>query len=193
MLNRINFCGIFLTILSTYVCASAPAQVAKTGEIGGATGSDAGVAWPNPRFVVGKGAESDCVRDNLTGLFWVRDLNTVSINGAEPGSLTTWSNALASIASINSGNGYCGHNNWRLPNKLELKSLVNYGSSDPVAWLTTQGFSNVQSRSYWSSTTYASGLSAAWTVYFTNLPVGPTILSMVKTNYAYVWPVSGGQ
>lgn len=112
-----------------------------------ATGDDGelqnGTPWPIPRFSVGTGAEAACVTDNLTGLMWVK----------VPGSTTrAWADAVADSEALD----LCGYTNWRLPNVNELASLVNAGQTDMASWLNGQGFSNVTSNNYWSSTTYAS-------------------------------------
>ncbi len=75
-----------------------------------------GVAWPNPRFVSGTGAEADCMTDTLTGLMWPK-------NGNLAGGTKTWQEALDYANGLN----YCGHSDWRLPNRKELFSLVNRG------------------------------------------------------------------
>ncbi len=123
------------------------------------TGQDgeiqAGVAWPNPRFILGTGAETECITDNLTGLMWPR-------NGNIPGGTRTWQEALDYIASINNGAGLCGYSDWVLPNINELLSLVNVDESNTASWLNTQEFYNFQSNIYWSSTTGVDAASLAW-------------------------------
>ncbi|MBX9598353.1 MAG: DUF1566 domain-containing protein [Burkholderiales bacterium] len=164
-----------------------PAKIPVTGENNGVRGSASGESWPQPRFIVGNesGASANCVTDKLTGLMWVRDLNTVEIiNSPKNGESTTWENAISSVEKAN----YCGYTDWRLPNVTELKSLINYGESNPA---TSQVFANVsQKNGYWSSTSYAFNDSLAWYVPFrgdggVNVPN--------KTNNNYVWPVRGGR
>jgi len=76
------------------------------------TGQDgelrAGVAWPNPRFVAGSGATTNCVSDNLTGLMWMRGPNAISAN---------WTTALTNANDLL----LCGFSDWRLPNRKELQ------------------------------------------------------------------------
>lgn len=151
-----------------------------------ATGQDAdkakGVAWPNSRFVV----SGNCVSDNLTGLMWSKDGNL----SAGP---QTWTPALDFVASLNSGSGLCGFKDWRLPNVRELESLINAGQANTATWLNTQGFVNVQSGSYWSSTTYSTyaggGYSYAWYVDM----LGGNVLFNGKTYLYYVLPVRSAQ
>lgn len=144
------------------------------------TGQDgdlkAGVAWPNPRFVVGTGAGVDCVTDNLTGLMWVKAPSTTP---------AIWSAALTSANDLT----LCGFSDWRLPNRKELRSLVNYNSANTATTLNTLGFSNVQAQYYWSSSSYARTATLAWIVRMDVGLVGATD----KANSFYVWPVRAGQ
>lgn len=76
--------GLSLLMTSASIFAVAPAQVPVTGETGGATGSDKGVAWPSPRFVAGTGATADCITDKLTGLMWPKNGIIGFSNGSSP-------------------------------------------------------------------------------------------------------------
>jgi hypothetical protein len=87
-----------------------------------------GAAWPNPRFVDNG---NQTVSDNLTGLIWTKDGNV--IQARDPGfdtdrtagdGLVTWQHALDYIKKLNQEN-YLGHNDWRLPNVIELESMVS--------------------------------------------------------------------
>ena len=133
-----------------------------------------GVAWPSTRFTIdGTGL---CVTDNLTGLMWVKT----------PDSITrTWATAL----TYANGLTICGYDDWRLPNRKELRSLINYGQANTATWLNTQGFSNVQASFYWSSSTYASDRAFAW---FVDMGDGD-VSAYNKTVSGYVWPVRAGQ
>lgn len=179
---------MFLLTSAALSSAANQARVPVTGETAGATGSANGTAWPSGRFV-GSGASNNCVSDKLTGLMWVKDLNTVIIKGSTNGNYTTWQNALDSVKQANADGGYCGYTDWRLPNVNELKSLVNYGEISPAAWLSTGGFVGVQANFYWSSTSYASNIYSAWLVNFYEGIVDASN----KSNNNYVWPVRGGR
>ena len=137
-----------------------------------------GVDWPNPRFT----PSGDCVTDNLTSLMWVK-------NGNLPNGPRDWQGALGYVASINSGSGLCGYKDWRLPNVNELESLVNSGEANMATWLNTQGFSNVHSDYYWSSTTYAFYTDIAWIVHMWD----GAVHKLYKSYGNYVWPVRSGQ
>jgi hypothetical protein len=153
-----------------------------------------GAAWPNPRFT-DKGDQT--VMDNLSGLIWAKDGNIMKTH--DPGFDTdstagdgtvTWQHALDYIKKLNQEN-YLGHNDWRLPNVIELESLVNAGQSNQAAWLNSQAFSNVQAYNYnyWSSSTYAYYTNVAWLV---NMYDGQMNFTY-KSDSNYVWPVRAGQ
>jgi hypothetical protein len=149
------------------------------------TGQDgdiqAGVIWPSPRFTDNV---NGTVTDNLTGLMWTKDANL-------PGVTLSWPQALDYVANMNSGNGTYGYKDWRLPNIVEWDSLQNQEPSDYVAWLTGQGFANVQSGEYWTSTSYANDTSRA----FIFITQDQNIFNFTKsdTQTMYVWPIRGGQ
>ena len=164
-----------------------PGQIAETGQITSVANYDdaffanstpkVGVPWPDPRFTVD--TTLACVTDNLTGLTWSRDAN--------PGGLRAWENALIYTEDLT----VCGFADWRLPNSKELFSLIDrsqFGPALPVGY----PFTNVQSvlnDLYWSSTTYAFNQAAAWTI---DMRLG-SLVPLLKTESAFVWPVRGGQ
>ncbi|MFZ3090191.1 MAG: DUF1566 domain-containing protein [Nitrospirota bacterium] len=150
-----------------------------------------GVAWPSPRFTVSDcgtlgDPSDDVVTDNLTGLMWART----------PDSITrSWQEALDYANSFS----LCGYTVWRLPNRKELRSLINYGAVTYV-WLNTQGFSNVRGFSdtinsqeayYWSSSTYALDARYAWTVGM-YINVSSYSFKSGPGDFNYAWPVRGG-
>ena len=185
-----------------------------------ATGDDGeyqkGITWPNPRFTDnGDGT----VTDNLTGLIWLEDANCIETtypefdNDEAVGDLegtwkstagdgrVTWQHALDFVAGINDGtypNCGAGATDWRLPNRFELESLLTLeysffplpDTAGTGQWSGGDPFNNVQSFSYWSSTTYVGRPNRAWSVSMEEGGVGKSI----KTDYYfYVWPVRGGQ
>lgn len=38
----------------------------------------------------------------------------------------------AFLAALNSGSGFAGHTDWRLPNRLELENLLNLRNTPPA-------------------------------------------------------------
>lgn len=61
----------------------------------------------------------EMIFDSKTNLFWQK----TSVSGK------TWPEALAYCEGLN----YAGHDDWRLPNKNELASLVDYSKSNPAS------------------------------------------------------------
>jgi len=153
------------------------------------TGQDgdiqAGVEWPSPRFTDnGDGT----VTDNLTGLMWLNDANCFGARNWQ-GALDDVTNFNTSTLTYNCSDYTANYDDWRLPNVVELESLVNAEKSNSATWLNTQGFTNVQSSYYWSATTNASfSITYAWTV---NMFGDVSIV--FKTANEYVWPVRAGQ
>ena len=97
--------------------------------------------------------------DNVTGLMWVSD----------PGSaLYTWQNALSSCAvTMNSGSGFAGYTDWRLPNIRELVSIMSY-TQLPGCAIDLAAFPGSQCATglyYWSSTTSVGTPTYAWAAY----------------------------
>lgn len=127
--------------------------------------------------------------DNLTGLMWTQDGNAPGPVACSPAVTKTWQQALDYVTCLNI-NSYLGYADWHLPNINELESLINAGQSSSAIWLNTQGFSNVQSSYYWSSTYVANYQYYAWIVLLWDGAVGSHYKS---SNYDYVWPVRSGQ
>jgi hypothetical protein len=152
------------------------------------TGEDgeikAGVAWPNPRFTDnGDGT----MTDYLTGLMWMKDANL-------PGGTKTWLQALDYVAGMNIGSPFGpGYTDWRLPNVNELRSLINFNEANNATWLTSQGFTNVQDYSYWSSTSCAHDPYDAWSVNMWSGGTGVLCYAKYYSYNHYVWPVRSGQ
>ncbi|MBF0117244.1 MAG: DUF1566 domain-containing protein [Desulfobacterales bacterium] len=163
-----------------------PAPTEKTGQTTSYTAGDdgavqKGAAWSTPRFTDnGNGT----VTDNNTGLIWLKDANCFTRR--------TWAQGLSDCAAL--ANGSCSltdgsqAGDWRLPNIKELKSLIDYSKSLP-ALPSSHLFSNIQSTSYWSSTTLSSNTDNA---FYINLDYG-SFEALSKTNSYYVLPVRGGQ
>jgi len=151
-----------------------------------------GVAWPAQRFTANVDTS---IIDNLTGLAWAPSGNLMpsrhsgwdSDKAQDDGSVT-WQHALDYVALLNSEN-YLGHNDWRLPNRRELRSLASYGQLNSAAWLNSQGFTDVQAASYWSSTSWVVNASYAW---YVNIYTGYVIDDKDKSETFYVWPVRTG-
>jgi hypothetical protein len=145
-----------------------------------------GVAGPSPRFTVdGTGY---CVTDNLTGLMWTRNANWLAGAGAATTGTRTWQQALDYANALN----ICGFTDWRLPNRKELRSLINYNLVNNASALNTPTglFSNVQAEYYWSSSSNAASPGTACSVYMGG---GGIAINGKEVTSRYVWPVRAGQ
>ena len=84
---------------------------------------------------------------------------------------------------------------WRMPNKNELFSLVNFSYTNaPMTLRVVEGWhasaeTHVQAAKYWTSTTCAHDLGKAWAVDFTD----GTLVAVDKSESCYLWPVSDGK
>jgi hypothetical protein len=182
-----DFMEGFMGIAPNEPCnACNPLVVPKTGQTTSyAIGDDGdlqkGVAWPNPRFTDNL---DGTVTDNLTGLIWLKNANCFGEK--------SWDQALSDSNGL--ADGQCGLSDgsntgdWRLPNHKELFSLVDADNWTP-ALPSGHPFTNVQSLTYWSSTTFAVSTYMAWCMYMDVGYVGYN----GKSNDDYVWPVRGGQ
>ncbi|KJU85244.1 FG-GAP repeat-containing protein [Candidatus Magnetobacterium bavaricum] len=142
-----------------------------------------GATWPTPRFT---DANDGTVADNLTGLVWSKDANT-PVTGTCTGSDRSWQAALEYVSCLNGAN-YLGYNDWRLPNKKELMSLVDRGRVNP-AIASGNPFTNVNANNYWSSSTTAYDSYVAWLV-----DINGGSVWVNSKSYGYrVWPVRGGR
>ncbi len=90
------------------------------------------------------------VADTYTGLVWQQET-------AGP---FNWEEALTYCETLSLG----GYDDWHLPNRNELQSLVDYSLYGPA--IDTNVFSDTRTSGYWSSTTNAYDPDYAWYVYF---------------------------
>ena len=123
--------------------------------------------------------EWSCVLDNQTGLMWEVKTNDgglqdatktyqwyntdTSTNGGTVGYVNGGNNTQAFTQAINF-QALCGYTDWRLPEKQELHSIVNYGKIDPA--IDSAYFPNTVSSYYWSSSPVAHNINHAWMVNF---------------------------
>jgi hypothetical protein len=137
------------------------------------------------------------ITDPRTGLMWEKLSRDGSIH--DYGTTYTWYSAFTTkIATLNSGGGFAGYTDWRLPNVNELQSIINYGAVLPAveavfntgcaAGCTVTTCSCTQSYDYWSSTTYEKDPSFAWFVLFYD----GIVYGYSKSGSYYVRAVRGG-
>ncbi|MBA5248112.1 MAG: DUF1566 domain-containing protein [Gammaproteobacteria bacterium] len=134
-----------------------------------------------------------CVKDNHTGLVWEvkttsnlhnknDTYNWYNTNSATNGGAVgfadddgntchgynssdsnTFCNTQAFVNRVNTA-GLCGANDWRMPDRNELRSIVNYGRLRPS--IDTGYFPNTPADDFWSSSPHSSYSPFAWTVLF---------------------------
>jgi hypothetical protein len=177
--------GVVLTTVVTNCFNSAiPGVIGQDGNL------KKGVPFPVPRFAVNS---DNTVTDFLTGLVWSRDANP-DVPGVK-----SWQASLDSVVGLNN-QSYLGYSDWRLPNRKELMSLVNWGEVSSVDWLISQGFNSagLPSGYYWSSSTLIVNSASAWYVYLYPVPYLYPITNIINANSktrstANVLPVRGGE
>ena len=94
------------------------------------------------------------VEDSTTGLMWQGTLQTNK----------TWQESLDYCENLT----YAGYSDWRVPNRNEITSLVNYGLSSPASDFPSMIPAETTSNWFKSSTTTASSLSKNWSLYAPN-------------------------
>ena len=120
------------------------------------------------------------VLDRATGLAWLKRANACP-------ETVDWHTALNFVLQMNAEKKH-GHDDWRLPDILELESLTDMGRYSP-ALPAGHRFIDVQSY-YWSSTTSIYDTHYAWVLYMVDGAVG---VGYKPSSEFYVWPVRGGQ
>jgi hypothetical protein len=81
------------------------------------------------------------------------------------GQPATFCNTEAYVKRVNAA-GWCGFTDWRLPDRFELRGLVDLSIPYPGPTLDTGYFPDARSDVYWSSSPLASDADVAWDVEF---------------------------
>jgi len=107
--------------------------------------------------------------DNVTGLVWKTCTEGKSDATCATGAATTatWIAAgrqCRALNEANSGAGYAGRRDWRLPTKKELESIPNYQVFNPS--IDTVSFPSTDLSDYWTASTSFAIQSRAWLVTF---------------------------
>ncbi len=122
------------------------------------------------RFIQQTIGGDDIVLDRATGLMWPEDFTGTGGNG---GLVLSWSGIFGAV-NFGSTLNFAGFGDWRLPNALELLSIVNFETGPPYIWppfincvWQPAGFV-----SYWTSTTYAPAVVQAMIADFSSPGLG---------------------
>lgn len=117
-------------------------------------------ATPDARFT---SQLNGTVLDTKTQLVWKRCSEGQTWDDSTcvgSASTHTWQGAL----NVAQASSFAGQNDWRLPNKKEFKSIVEFGCYSPAINLTV--FPNTSPVVAWSSSPYANSSDYAWYVDF---------------------------
>ncbi len=124
---------------------------AGSGDLGDDGAARAGYPRSEPRFTDnGNGTASD----RATGLTWQL--------GCSPAAVT-WENAFAYVKGTLNERFFADRTDWRVPNDMELFSLVDYGRSGPAI---DPLFANTPAMYFWSGSSCAMYTTNAWAVSF---------------------------
>ena len=108
-------------------------------------------------------ATDETVKDNESGLMWQK----------QAVASRTWAEALNYCEEVSTADKF----DWRLPNRNELASLINYEKADGAI----SDFPGIAAKGFWSSTSSLTG-NEAWTVDFASGAIEAT----GKTNTKYI-------
>jgi hypothetical protein len=138
----------------------------------------------------GPGADDwACTRDNVTGLLWEIKVNNAAHRrhalhdytwfdpdnaDGHPGVVGTTgfcNNSLDgqpcnthNFVQAVRGEGLCGLNDWRMPTRHELESIMDYGRTVPA--IDTTYFANTASALFWTGLPRADDANDAWAAFF---------------------------
>lgn len=102
------------------------------------------------------------VTDESTGRMWEKVVIGPGIHDSD--ATYSWQDAFAvKIATLNSAS-FAGHNDWRLPTRFELETLVQLEDYSPASY---PEIGTTRDAAYWTSTSHAFNPFQAWTVSFT--------------------------
>lgn len=181
-----------------------PSQPAKTGEtVDYGAKSDGAQQVGAARSFVDNG--DGTITDETTGLVWEKKDNAGGIHDKD--NQYTWTTGTEAmngplvttfLASLNSGSGFAGQKDWRIPNRFELETLLDLEAQTPSIHppfagscptnCTVLTCSCTRVATYWSSSTFATVPTGAWTVDFGDADTAP----ILKTTSLYVRAVRGG-
>jgi len=131
-----------------------------------------GIEWPIPRFEEREGVTID----RLSGLTWTQDAGLTEFP-------QTWCDALDFVKKMNR-EAACGYQDWHLPSRRELFSLVSHDGINPALPFGAP-FENVFAGYYWTATTCSRLKDQAWYIHLG----GGRVYRGMKYGSYMVWPV----
>ncbi|MBI5526618.1 MAG: DUF1566 domain-containing protein [Deltaproteobacteria bacterium] len=142
-------------------------------------GQDAHYGWDRTHnraerfWRAGPLADQPIVQDDVTGLIWQGCAAGLTGAGCTGGSSQkkTWADALTYCDGLD----WSGFTDWRLPDRFELRSIVDCGRTDPA--FDTTAFPAAPSDFYWPSSSNAGDSTGGW---FVDLSEG-AVASLDKT------------
>ncbi len=120
----------------------------------------------------------EAVNDKYTGLMWTRAAGLLEFP-------MTWEEALAEIKGFNES-GLFGYQDWKLPNRRELFSLMSHDDINPSVD-TGHPFTGIFHGYCWTATTCARLPNQAWYIHLG----GARVFKGIKHRSYMVWPVRG--
>lgn len=100
-------------------------------------------------------ATAETVKDSDSGLMWQK----------QPVASVTWEKALSYCEEVSTADKF----DWRLPNRNELASLINYEKNNG----SMSDFPGIAEKGFWTSTSSATAGNEAWTVDFASGKIEP--------------------
>lgn len=116
--------------------------------------------------------------DRRTGLLWSRNASPATFP-------MPWMEAFEYTEGLNASQ-YLGRNDWRLPDRRELYSLISHQNINP-ALQEAHPFTDVFSGYYWTASPCSRLINQAWYIHMG----GGRIYRGIKENSYMVWPVAG--
>lgn len=131
---------------------------------------------PNSRYAISEPGPigEQVVTDLVTGLMWKRTSE----------GFLAWADAIVEANELS----FAGFDDWRLPNFIELRSLVESGCHSPA--INTSAFPSLPGDFFWTSTSNATSPNHAWMVAFSD---GGTASTVPKSQQLWVRLVRGGR
>ena len=143
------------------------------------------------------------IRDNVSGLIWLKDASCADLPRTDAAGEANWENANVGAAEL--AWGTCGlrdgsdSGDWRLPTLPEWTALINRPKNpyhDPALvnrvgdaqWEEGNAFDGVMSKGYWTYLDWGPGSHVPYMIDMSDAQSQYTD----KANYLYVWPVRSG-